>query len=83
MNKKTKQQNKEKAEFDILELDAEGFEIIKFSDVHWRVRKVDEDNFQLDVWPTVRKVMSLKNYKAFKYENLYQTVKEIYDKEVY
>lgn len=81
--KKQKLENKQKAENDILDLDAEGFEITKFSDIHWRIIKVDDEDFKCDVWPTVKKIMSLKDYKTKKYENLYQVVREMYHEEVF
>lgn len=83
MKKNKKYFNRLKAETDIEELDAEGFEVTKFTDVHWRILKVDEESFVVDVWPTTKKMMLVRNHKVIKYDNLYTAIKELYSEEVF
>lgn len=77
MNKKRKQQNKEEAIKELEELDALGFHVVKYTDVHWRIFKDDYD-LAVDVWPTTKKLMPLDTYKSRKYEYLAEEVSALF-----
>jgi hypothetical protein len=83
MKKNKKQKNKENAENDLLELDALGFEVIKFTDWHWRINKPDYEEFMIDVWPTRNKLMSLKDYKTEVYQSLLKAIEDKFKSEVF
>ena len=78
-----KQLNKRHAEVDLEELDALGFEVIKFTDWHWRINKPDYEDFAVDVWPTRNKLMSLKDYKPEIYRSLLDAIKSKFNKECF
>jgi len=69
--------NKAEAEKELEELDAYGYEVHKFLDYHWRVRHTDTD-FEVDVWPTTKKVMDRETWKTEKYENLLEAIQRLF-----
>lgn len=81
MNRFKKRKNKENAEKDLEELDALGYEVVKYKPWHWRVFKPDYD-LAVDVWPTVNKMMSLKTYKPKIYSHLLEEVEELFQQEL-
>lgn len=83
MSKKQRQTNREEAEKDLEELDAFGFEVEKFIPSHWRITKVDHEEFKVDVWPTTKKMMSHTTWKAKKYNYLAHEIEELYKQETF
>lgn len=82
MGKKLKIANRIEAEKDLEELDAFGFEVEKFSSVHWRITHIDDD-FKVDVWPTTKKLMSVMTRKSKKYTHLAHDIEELHKEEIF
>ena len=75
--RKWRRLNFQEAESDLTNLEADGYHVKRFSNVHWRITK-DDYRKAVDLWPTTKKLMDLETRRVHQYRDLMVTLRKLF-----